>query len=184
MRLRTFGKAIAFSLGGALAGVSVAVLTGFFLSDRLSDDLLPLLWLVGGVGGLAVGASQVSWGHRRRHRRRRRRPQVVLPPMMKPAGSSATSATASEASTGAVVPGDMCELFRQATDATPTELLNVRVCDIRLDGEGEPLSVRLTQNGQEREVFLVHDYHRGTVAEALEAALQREPGNRRAKLFA
>ncbi|OYT70248.1 MAG: hypothetical protein CFK52_11660 [Chloracidobacterium sp. CP2_5A] len=190
MGLQELGKALSFSLGGAVTGVVVAVVAGRALGNYVGGENAPLLWLVGGISGLVLGLSQASW-RRRRRRRRRRRPQVVLPPMKMAddsvaavgAESVARHAAAPSADADRVSVGDARALFGQATDATPAELTNVRVCDIRLDSSGEPLSVRLSQDGQEREVFLVHDHHRDIVAEALDAALQREPGNRRAKLF-
>jgi hypothetical protein len=185
MLLQTLGKFLAFGVGGGALGVVAAAVTGYALQNYLGEEMLPLLWLIGGLGGMVVGASQVSW--RRRRRRRRRRPQVVLPPM-KPAsgdipGASSSVSSASAGGQPELVPGEPASLFQQATGATTAELANVRVCDVRLDGDGEPLGVRLSQNGQEREVFLVHDHHRDIVAEALDAALRREPGNRRARLF-
>jgi len=186
MLLQTLGKFLAFGVGGGALGVVAAVVGGYALQNYVGEEMLPLLWLIGGLGGMVVGASQVSWRKRRR-RRRRRRPQVVLPPM-KPASVDTPGASSGAPSDGAggqpeLVAGEPASLFQQATGATTAELANVRVCDVRLDGDGEPLGVRLSQNGQEREVFLVHDHHRDIVAEALDAALRREPGNRRARLF-
>ncbi|MCS7080877.1 MAG: hypothetical protein NZ585_12630 [Chloracidobacterium sp.] len=181
MRLRTLGKALAFCVGGAALGVGGAVVAGYPLQSYIGENNAPLLWLVGGIGGFVLGLSQASW--RRRRRRRRRHPQVVLPPMKPAAGGTSTEALSADAAAGRMTGDDPRELFRQATGATLAEVENVRVCDIRLDSDGEPLSVRLSQDHQEREVFLVHEYHRDVVAEALEAALRREPGNRRAKLF-
>lgn len=186
MLWQTLGKFLAFSVGGCVIGIVAAAVAGYVLQNYLGGEALPLVWLTGGLAGLIVGASQVSWRKRRR-RRRRRRPQVVLPPM-KTAFRDVQEASSGGPSTGAgaqieLIPGEPAALFQQATGATAAELTNVRVCDVRLDGDGEPLGVRLTQNGQEREVFLVHDHHRAVVAEALEAALRREPGNRRARLF-
>ncbi len=186
MLMQTLGRFLAFGVGGGVLGVVSAVVAGYALQNYLGEEMLPLLWLIGGLGGTVMGASQVSWRKRRR-RRRRRRPQVVLPPM-KPASGDIPGASSSLSSARAdgqpeLVPGEPASLFQQATGATTAELTNVRVCDVRLDSDGEPLGVRLSQNGQEREVFLVHDHHRDIVAEALDAAMRREPGNRRARLF-
>lgn len=175
-------RAFALGLGGAAAGVGVAFVAGHLLQSYVGEENAPLVWLVGGVGGFVLGFSQASWRKRRR-RRRRRRPQVVLPPMKPAPGGGERSVLPTDAAPQPAAEGDLRELFRQATDAAPDELTNVCVCDVRLDHDGEPLSVRLTQGGQEREIFLVHDHHRDVVAEALDAALQREPGNRRARLF-
>ena len=186
MLLQTLGKFLAFGVGGGALGVVAAVVGGYALQNYIGEEMLPLLWLIGGLGGMIVGVSQVPWRKRRR-RRRRRRPQVVLPPM-KPASGGIPGALSSPSSASAdgqpeLIPGEPASLFQQATGATTAELANVRVCDVRFDSDGEPLGVRLLQDGHEREVFLVHDHHRTIVAESLEAALRREPGNWRARLF-
>ncbi len=186
MLVQTLGKFLAFGVGGGALGVVMAVAAGYALQSHIGEEMLPLLCVIGGLGGLVVGASQVSWRKRRR-RRRRHRPQVVLPPMKTASGdipgvlSSPSSASAD--GQPELVPGEPASLFQQATGATTAELANVRICDVRFDSDGEPLGVRLSQDGHEREVFLVHDHHRTIVAEALEAALRREPGNWRARLF-
>ncbi|MGQ9896517.1 MAG: hypothetical protein ACUVR8_03010 [Acidobacteriota bacterium] len=186
MILQTLGKFLAFGLAGSALGVVTAVTAGYGLQNYIGEEILPLLWLIGGLGGAVIGASQVSWRKRRR-RRRRRHPQVVLPPMKTADGESQGMPSgvlaASEAAQLHVAYGEPAGLFQQATGATTAELAQVRVCDVRLDSDGEPLSVRLSHDDQDREVFLVHDHHRDIVAAALEVAMQREPGNRRAKLF-
>jgi len=182
MFLRTLGKFLAFGVGGGALGVVAATVIGYALQNYVGEEMLPLLCLIGGLGGAVVGASQVSWRKRRR-RRRRRRPQVVLPPMKPASGDIPGASSGSAVDQPELIPGEPASLFQQATGATTAELANVRVCDVRFDSNGEPLGVRLSQDGQEREVFLVHDHHRDIVAEVLDAALRREPGNRRARLF-
>jgi|GEM_PF-1637667 hypothetical protein len=188
MFLRKLGKFLAFGMGGGLLGVVAAIAAGYVLQNYFGEEMLPLLWLVGGLGGAIVGGSQVSWRKRRR-RRRRSRPQVVLPPMKNSAIGVPGADQAAAAENTAVAKDSqsalegLAKLFQQVTGATIAELTGVRVCDVRLGSDGEPFSVRLSENGQEREVFLVYDHHREVVAEALDAALRREPGNRRAKLF-
>ncbi len=189
MILQTLGKFLAFGVGGGTLGVLMAVAAGYALQSHIGEEMLPLLCVIGGLGGLVVGACQVSWRKRRR-RRRRRRPQVVLPPtqVVLPPMRTASEDIPGVSSDGSVavgqpVPGESASLFQKATGATAAELSSVRICDVRFDSNGEPLGVRLSQDGHEREVFLVHDHHRTIVAEALEAALRREPGNWRARLF-
>ncbi len=174
-------QALTFGLGGTALGATVAFIAGYVFRSSFGEDNVPLLWVVGGIAGLVLGLSQVSW--KKKRRRRRHRPQVVLPPMQPPGKhSSQEKDTADHTLT---VQGDSADssLFCQATNATLEELRNVRVCDIRLDSDGRPLSIRLRQGQEEREVFLVHDHHCEIVARVLAEALRREPGNLRAKLF-
>lgn len=189
-----------------LLGVSVGFIFSFVFAGPLGPEnklLLPvLLGIVGLISGVSSGFSKKTRKKKRRRRSRRSESPTegmtngnLKPFVVKPTASPETETTPLS-DTSAPVPRGPVSLFadqhetlvefEEATGARPEQLQILRVCDIRLDEDGEPMSIHLPPDAREpngREVFIVMDRHREAVARVLKAAMKREPGNTVARLF-
>jgi hypothetical protein len=191
----------------------IGVLTGFLLSFVLASFIGPenhlllpiMLGLVGLIFGFSSGFSKKSRRKKRRKRRSKRSSQnptevmangSLKPFVVKPTESQGsdlqTQATASSEASIQAAPSlfstqlEEIVQFEEATGARSEQLHILRVCDIRLDDGGEPMSICLPPDAREpngREVFIVLDHHREAVGRVLKAAMKRDPGNTVARLF-
>lgn len=199
-------KAAQWGLLFLLLGVTVGFILSFVFSGPLGPEnkyLLPiLLGIVGLISGVSSGFSKKSRKKKRRRRSRRSESPTegmsngnLKPFVVKPTGSTEVENTPPP-TTSAPPPRGPVSLFadqhatlvefEEATGARPEQIQLLRVCDIRLDEEGEPMSIQLPPDAREpngREVFIVMDNHRGAVARVLKAAMKRDPGNTVARLF-
>jgi hypothetical protein len=211
---KKFVKGVTWGLAGVAVGVLFGFVAGILFSGALGQDnilVLPVVFgIVCGISGASFGISSVkerrNRGRRRRSGRSRRSVFAENAPQELGGGEDALAALSSAlqahsvalaAEPSAVAPGavasetpapafskDLAQ-FETATGVPPADIQKIRVCDIRLDEDGLPISVHLPSDAEApgRDIFLVLDSHRLTVARVLENAMRREPGNTKAKLF-
>ncbi len=189
--------------------VSVGVVAGFFLSfifagvlGRENNLLIPIiLGLVSLIFGVSFGLSKTGRKRRRKRRRSRHAPSptetmangTIKPFVVKPLAEryhDVSEETPEVPESGPVSlfadQHDSLVQFEEATGANSDQLQLIRVCDVRLDDDGLPLSIHLsadTKAPSGRDVFIVLDHHREAVARVLKSAMKREPGNTLARLF-
>ncbi len=197
-------KAVQWGFLFLLLGVGTGFILSYVLSGLIGPEnylLLPvMLGVVGLISGLSSGFSKKNRKKRRRRRSRRSENPTegmtdgnLKPFVVKPTSSQITENTSSKESPPPHGPvslfaeqHEQLVEFEEATGARADQLQCLRVCDIRLDEEGEPMSIHLPADAREpngREVFIVMDHHRDAVARVLKAAMKREPGNTVARLF-
>lgn len=196
-------KALQWGFLFLLLGVGTGFILSFVFSGLIGSEnylLLPvMLGVVGLISGLSSGFSKKSRKKRRRRRSRRSEHPTegmtdgnLKPFVVKPMPDQPTehipppeAPPRGPVSLFAEQHGQLVE-FEEATGARTDQLQCLRVCDIRLDEDGEPMSIHLPADAREpngREVFIVMDHHREAVGRVLKAALKREPGNTVARLF-